>query len=85
MNELAKFIENKDGCDIVATAQDFANPVTGMSVFTDMLESHPEINAVFVTSGDAVSNYGKILAEKDVYKRQALRSGGAAWRASWKN
>ncbi len=72
VNELAKFIENKDGCDIVATAQDFANPVTGMSVFTDMLESHPEINAVFVTSGDAVSNYGKILAEKGLQDKITL-------------
>lgn len=66
VRELENYIEEQEDCHIVATAQDFANPVMGMSIFTEMLESHPEINAVFVTSGDAVSNYGKILKEKDL-------------------
>ncbi len=64
LEELKRYIQDLEGSEIVAYGQDFANPMTGMSVFSEMLEEHPEINAVFVTSGDAVSNYGKILAEK---------------------
>lgn len=66
VNELKKFIADKEDCEIVAITQDFANPITGMNVFTDMLETHPEINAMFVTSGDAIQSYGKILAEKNL-------------------
>lgn len=64
LNELERYIQDLDGSEIVAYGQDFANPTTGMYVFSEMLEQHPEINAVFVTSGDAVSNYGTILAGK---------------------
>lgn len=72
VNELKKYIAGKEDCEIVATAQDFANPITGMNIFTDMLETHPEINAVFVTSGDAIQSYGKILAEKNLQEEITL-------------
>lgn len=72
VNELKKYIEALPDSEIVAMAEDYANPVTGLSIFTDMLEEHPEINAVFVTSGDAISSYGKILAEKNLQDKITL-------------
>ncbi|MBC5649103.1 sugar ABC transporter substrate-binding protein [Christensenella tenuis] len=62
--QLQELVETLPHADIVSYEEDWADPVVGMHVFSKMLNSHPDINAVFVTSGGAIGNYGKILQQK---------------------
>lgn len=72
VNMLKDHIKNFPGCEIIDYAEDWADPVIGMNVFSQMLSNHPEMNAVFVTSGGAISSYGKIIAEKNLQDKITL-------------
>lgn len=64
VTQLQSLVENLPNADIVSYEEDWADPVVGMHVFSKMLNLHPDINAVFVTSGGAIGSYGNILAQK---------------------
>lgn len=66
VEKLQKYIKDMPDAEIVDYEEDYADSIVGMNVLTKMLEAHPEINAIFVTSGGAISNYGKILEERNL-------------------
>lgn len=63
VERLKEYLEGLPESEIIAYAEDFDNPITGKKVLSEMLEAHPDINALFVTAGDTVSTYGKTIRE----------------------
>ena len=72
VNMLKEYIKDFPGSEIIDYAEDWADPVIGMNVFSQMLSNHPEMNAVFVTSGGAISSYGKIIEERHLQDKISL-------------
>ncbi|GHU68326.1 hypothetical protein AGMMS49983_20830 [Clostridia bacterium] len=63
---LKDYIKDYPKSEIIAYAEDYNNPINGMNILLEMLAEHPEMNSLFVTSGDAVPSYGKIVLENDL-------------------
>lgn len=66
VEQLTDFIKDIPDAEIVDRKEDGSDPLMGMSIFPQMLSEHPEINALFITSGGAVSTYGNYLLEHNL-------------------
>lgn len=65
-NALKEYIKNIPSAKVIAVDEDWSDPVIGISVFSRMIEEHPEINAVFGTEGGGVSGFAKVIKDKNL-------------------
>lgn len=72
LKQLEDLVNTLPGSSIVDIREDLSDPIVGMHALTNMLNAHPQINAIFATAGGAIGSYGKILKEKDLSSKITL-------------
>lgn len=63
VESLKEYIKDLPNAEIIAYDEDFSDPVIGISVFSDMIDAHPEINAIFGTEGGGPSGFAKVVKD----------------------